>query len=518
VALKRASGVLLHPTSLPGPHGIGELGQEARRFLDFLAEARQSLWQVLPLGPTGYADSPYAPFSAFAGNPLLIDLEALAAQGDLDPRRLAPAPPFPPGRVDYAAVQLWKLPLLEEAAGNFLRGCAGARAEAFEAFRRQEERWLPEYVLFMSIKEHYDRRARAEGAECALWHTYWPQALALREPQALERWRAGHAEELAAREAVQFFFHEQWQALRRYAHERGIAIIGDIPIFVAPDSADVWSNRELFHLDARGRPTVVAGVPPDYFSASGQLWGNPLFDWEAMAARGYRWWIERVEAELKRLDFLRIDHFRGFQASWEVPAANRTAAQGHWVPGPGAALFEALRAELGELPILAEDLGVITPEVERLRDRYCFPGMKILQFAFDSREAGAEGAGNKFLPHNHPRNAVVYTGTHDNDTSLGWYRGCTPEERLLVHRYLGLAEEGAEAPPDRVVWGFIRLALASVAALAIVPLQDLLCLGSEARMNTPSTLSGNWAYRYREGQLTGELAARLAALTHLYGR
>jgi 4-alpha-glucanotransferase len=518
MALKRAAGVLLHPTSLPGPYGIGDLGPSARRFLDFLAEAGQSLWQVLPLGPTGYADSPYAPFSAFAGNPLLISVEALAAEGDLDPRRLAPLAALPPERVDYASVLRWKLPLLEEAARNFLRRRDGGRREAFEAFRREEAHWLPEYVLFMSIKEHHDRRARAEGAECSLWHSYWPEALALREPAALERWKAERAEELAILEAVQFFFDEQWQALRRYARERGIAIIGDIPIFVAPDSADVWSNRELFHLDARGRPTVVAGVPPDYFSAGGQLWGNPLFDWTAMAGRGYGWWIARVRSGLKRIDYLRIDHFRGFEACWQVPAGSLTAAGGQWVPGPGAALFEALQAELGELPILAEDLGVITPEVERLRDRYGFPGMKILQFAFDTREAGAEGAGNKFLPHNHPRNAVAYTGTHDNDTTLGWYRQRTPEERRQVHHYLALAEDGREPSPRSVVWGFIRLALASVASFAIVPLQDLLCLGSEARMNTPSTLSGNWVFRYREEQLTGDLAGRLAALTRLYGR
>jgi 4-alpha-glucanotransferase len=517
MGLKRAAGVLLHPTSLPGPYGIGDLGPAARRFLDFLAQAGQSLWQVLPLGPTGYADSPYAPFSAFAGNPLLISLEALAADGDLDPRRLAPPPAFPPGRVDYAAVLRWKLPLLAEAARTFLRR-RDKRREAFEAFRREEAHWLPEYVLFMSIKEHFDRRARAEGASSSLWHSYWPQALASRQPTTLERWKAERAEELAILEAIQYFFHEQWQALRHDARERRIDIIGDIPIFVAPDSADVWANRELFHLDARGRPAVVAGVPPDYFSAGGQLWGNPLFDWTAMAAQGYRWWIERVRSGLRRLDYLRIDHFRGFEAYWEVPAGSPDAAHGRWAPGPGAALFEALRSELGELPILAEDLGVITPEVERLRDRYGFPGMKILQFAFDSREAGAEGAGNKFLPHNHPRNAVVYTGTHDNDTTLGWYRQRTPEERRQVHRYLGLGEDGREPSPESVVWGFIRLALASVASFAIVPLQDLLCLGSEARMNTPSTLSGNWAFRYREEQLTGELAERLASLTRLFGR
>jgi 4-alpha-glucanotransferase len=515
--LKRAAGVLLHPTSLPGPYGIGDLGLAARRFLDFLTEAGQSLWQVLPLGPTGYADSPYAPFSAFAGNPLLISLEALAAEGDLDPRRLEPPPDFPSERVDYAAVLRWKPPLLEEAARNFLRR-RGKRREAFEAFRRQEAHWLAEYALFMSIKEHFDRRAQGEGADGSLWHSYWPEELALREPAALERWKTERAEELAILETIQFFFDEQWQALRRYARERGIAIIGDIPIFVAPDSADVWSNRELFHLDVRGRPTVVAGVPPDYFSAGGQLWGNPLFDWTAMAARGYRWWIERVRSGLKRLDYLRIDHFRGFQAYWEVPAGSPTAAYGRWVPGPDAALFETLRAELGELPILAEDLGVITPEVERLRDRYGFPGMKILQFAFDTREAGAEGAANKFLPHNHPRNAVVYTGTHDNDTTLGWYRRRTPEERAQVLRYLALGEDDREPPPGSVVWGFIRLALASVASFAILPLQDLLGLGSEARMNTPSTLSGNWAFRCRQEQLTAELAARLAALTRLYGR
>ena len=506
----RAAGILLHPTSLPGPHGIGDLGPGAWRFLDFLVEAGQSLWQVLPLHPTGYGDSPYAPLSAFAGNPLLVSPELLVESGDLPSRRIASPPRLDADRVDYAAVRRWKLPLLEEAAHRFLER-TGERRDAFDCFCAVESGWLDDYVLFADIKEHCEAGPAGGGA----WHTGWPAALAARDPAAIERWRTDRRDGLDVRRAVQFFFHEQWQALHREAARRGVAFIGDMPIFVAEDSADAWANRHLFRLDASGRPLVVAGVPPDYFSPTGQRWGNPLYDWDELAREGYRWWIDRVRAALRMVDWLRIDHFRGFAACWEVPADSPTAERGRWAAAAGADLFAALHAALGTLPIIAEDLGVITPEVERLRDGQGFPGMKILQFAFDAKEAGQLEAGNKFLPHNFVTNAVVYTGTHDNDTTLGWWRQRSRGERDFVLRYLGL---GRRARGREVTWAFIRLALASIARFAIVPQQDALGLGSDARMNTPSTFGGNWRWRCRERDLSPRLAGRLAGLSRSYGR
>jgi 4-alpha-glucanotransferase len=507
----RASGILLHPTSFPGPHGIGDLGEVAYDYIDFLVDAGQSLWQVLPLGPTGYGDSPYASFSSFAGNRMLISLDRLIEAGDLSPADLAAAPDFPIDRVDYGWVIDWKVPLLEKAARNFLTKAEPERKARFEAFCAVHASWLDDYALFMAVKEHFDRKAKAEDVFGAMWSNYWPKDIALRRPRAIARWQEQEAEAIALKKVSQYLFFEQWSELRRYANERDIKIIGDIPIFVAPDSVDVWANRELFHLDKEGQPTVVAGVPPDYFSETGQLWGNPLYDWDKMAARGFQWWIERVEASLRLVDIIRIDHFRGFEAYWEVPARAETAIDGHWVEAPGMELFETLKAHFGELPILAEDLGVITPAVEALRDHFDFPGMKILQFAFDSKEAGSLNATNKFLPHNHRHNAVVYTGTHDNDTTRSWYQERTPAEKDLIRRYLG-------RPDHDIAWDFIRMAIASVARFAIVPMQDVLDLGRDARMNTPAVTGGNWAWRYRPEALNPWVSTRLRELVDLYGR
>ncbi|MFN8453284.1 MAG: 4-alpha-glucanotransferase [Anaerolineae bacterium] len=509
--LTRSSGILLHPTSFPGPHGIGDLGEAAFHFIDFLVEAKQSLWQVLPLGPTGYGDSPYASFSSFAGNPLLINLDKLVEAGDLELADLAETPPFPLDQVDFGWVIYWKVPLLEKAARNFLVGASAERRAAFDAFCAEQAGWLDDFALFMAVKEHFDQKAQAEEVFGAMWSNYWDKDIALRKPAAVTRWRKDKAEAIAIKKVLQFYFFEQWGAVRQYANNNGIQIIGDIPIFVAPDSVDVWANRELFFLDKQGQPTVVAGVPPDYFSEGGQLWGNPLYNWKKMAAQGYQWWIERIQATLRLVDIIRIDHFRGFEAYWEVPAGEETAKNGKWVKAPGMEFFETVRQALGDLPILAEDLGVITPAVEALRDHFEFPGMLILQFAFDVQEAGAAGGINAYLPHNHRRNALVYTGTHDNNTTLGWYRERTPAEQDLIRRYLA-------RPDDDIVWDFIRLALASVARFAIVPFQDALNLDSDARMNTPSVLGGNWSWRYRPEALNPWVSTRLRELVDLYGR
>ena len=509
--LMRSSGILLHPTSFPNPYGIGDLGQAAYQFVDFLVEAKQFLWQILPLGPTGYGDSPYASFSTYAGNPLLISLDKLVEAGDLDTADLADAPDFPQDKVDYGRVIEWKTPLLEKAAHNFLARANATRRADFAAFCAAESGWLEDFTLFMVVKEYYDQQAQQAGVFGAMWSNYWDKDIALCQSRALSRWRSEQVEAIAIKKVLQYYFFDQWGALKQYANDKGIKIIGDIPIFVAPDSVDVWANRDLFHLDKQGQPTVVAGVPPDYFSETGQLWGNPLYNWRALAMQEYRWWIERIRATLRLVDFLRIDHFRGFEAYWEVPADEETAVKGRWVKAPGMALFKAVKRALGEAPIIAEDLGVITPEVEALRDHFGFPGMKVLQFAFDAKESGSLNATNAFLPHNHNQNAVVYTGTHDNDTTRGWYEERTPEEKDLIRRYLGRDDHD-------IVWDFIRMAIASTARFAVVPLQDVLDLDSDARMNTPSTLGGNWAWRYRPEALNGWVSTRLRELVDLYGR
>ena len=487
---ERVSGILLHPTSLPGHYGIGELGTEARQFLDFLVAAGQKRWQVLPLGPTSYGDSPYQSFSAFAGNPLLISTERLLADGLLLAADLDDLPAFPEGEVDYGWVITYKQTLLRRAYRQAKEQQDDAAKPAWDA------PWLDDYALFMALKDRHDG---------AVWGA-WESALVRRESAALAKARAELSDEIGFYRFCQERFFADWRDLKRAANERGIAIVGDLPIFVAYDSVDVWTHQELFFLDDAARPTSVAGVPPDYFSETGQLWGNPLYRWDVMARDGYAWWVERLRTSLTLFDLVRIDHFRGFAAYWEIPAHEPTAINGRWVPGPGAAFFEAVREQLGELPIIAEDLGLITEDVLALRDHFAFPGMKVLQFAPSAPD-------NVYLPHHYEPNCVVYTGTHDNDTTRGWWSAANPDERDFLARYLG------QRPADETIaWLLIRLAFSSVAQTAIVPLQDVLGLGSEARMNTPGTGGGNWAWRYDPARLTPTLQERLRDLTQLYSR
>jgi 4-alpha-glucanotransferase len=511
--MNRLSGILLHPTSLPGAFGIGDLGPAAFRFVEALAGARQKIWQVLPLGPTGYGDSPYAPFSSFAGSESLISPEFLAEEGLVDHDRLRAAPHFPKDRVDYGAVLPWKRALLDEAAASFLAGASPARRAELEGFRSAEGYWLDRYALFRSIKDEYDAKARAEGRQGALWNNYWPSALAMGEPSVLAAERERKATAIERYEVLQFLFAEQWTALKKAANAAGIKILGDIPIFVAEDSADVWANPALFDLDEKGRPREMAGVPPDYFSEDGQLWGNPLYAWEAHRAEGFAWWRRRLGAALSRFDVLRVDHFRGFESFWAVPAGEKTARRGRWKKAPGEELFAAIKTELGEeVPIVAEDLGFITEEVRALRDGLGLPGMRILQFAFDASESGmAFDPTNGFLPHNYIERCVAYTGTHDNDTLAGWVSHATKTELDYVERYLGYS------PPDHAA-ALLRELMKSTAAWVIFPMQDILGLGSKARMNTPSTLGGNWTWRMKEGDFSPKLAAELAEESRLYGR
>jgi 4-alpha-glucanotransferase len=497
MSFPRASGILTHPTSFPGRFGIGDLGAEAYRWVDFLKSADQTLWQVLALGPTGYGDSPYQCFSAFAGNPYLISPEKLAEDGLLTKADLDAVPAFPTDKVDFGPVIVFKLALLDKAYARFKGGAgtAALRAE-FEAFKQEQKAWLDDYALFMALKEAHNG---------AVWST-WDTPLVKRESAALAAAAQKYAEAIESQRLRQFLFFRQWTAVREYAHQAGISIVGDIPIFVAYDSADVWQRPELFYLDENGKPTVVAGVPPDYFSRTGQLWGNPLYRWDVLKQQGYAWWIERFRATLAFVDIVKIDHFRGFEAYWEIPFGMPTAEVGQWVKGPNADFFNALKAALGDLPIIVEDLGVITPEMLELRDSFNLPGMKVLQFAFSS------DATDPFLPHNFVQNCVVYTGTHDNDTTRGWYENSSTEkERDYARRYLG--RDGTE-----IAWELIRIGFASVANTAIVPLQDVFNLSSEARMNLPGRPSGNWGWRYQTGQLTPQLRDRLKDLTWLYGR
>jgi 4-alpha-glucanotransferase len=498
-SLHRTSGILLHPTSLPGPFGIGDLGPAAFRFVDFLGEAGQGLWQMLPIGPTGYGDSPYQCLSAFAGNPLLISPELLVAEGWLQ-KADSRAPSFPEDAVDFGRVGAWKADLLRKAFQRFTSRAAASRKAELATFCRHHESWLDDYALFAAIKDHNE----------GLPWTRWEAGLGLRDPAALDLWKQTHAQELDFHRFVQFLFFRQWQGLREHANRRGVHLVGDVPIFVAHDSSEVWGHPEWFHLDDRGIPTCVAGVPPDYFSATGQRWGNPLYRWESLAADGYHFWVERLRSILGLVDLVRIDHFRGFAGFWEIPAAEDTAVRGRWVPGPGLELFQVLREALGEgLPLMAEDLGVITEDVTELRDRLGLPGMAILQFAFEPPDGGF--GVSEYLPHNHRRNLVVYTGTHDNDTVLGWWAKKPELTRSWVRAYLGT--DGSEINRD-----FIRCALASVARYAIFPLQDLLGLGSEASMNRPGRANGNWTWRFRTTQLESALASELKGLTELYGR
>jgi 4-alpha-glucanotransferase len=503
----RASGILLHPTSLPGRFGIGDLGSEVYRFADFLADTKQRLWQVLPLGPTDASNSPYQCLSVFAGNPLLISLEMLVAEQFLDSADLRNAPVFPENYVDYDAVIDFRMPLLEKSFALFEKKATLSQQDEFESFCLSKASWLDDYVLYMALSE-------AHGY--AAWNA-WEKDIRMRLPEAVRHWNVKLAREIRYHKYQQYQFFRQWAKLKKYCHDRGIRLIGDMPIFIALDSATVWLYPELFYLDAEGKPTVVAGVPPDYFSETGQLWGNPLYRWDVMARDGYSWWIERFRATCSLVDIIRLDHFRGFEKYWEIPAGDDSARNGRWVPGPGAALFEAIRNALGDVPIIAEDLGLITPDVDALRERLGFPGMRVLQFAF-----GDDPKAEDYRPHNYPRNCVVYTGTHDNNTTIGWFkeevlddttqsREAREAERRFALKYMG--SDGRE-----VNWDFIRLALMSVADTAIVPLQDVLGLGAEARMNRPATSEGNWVWRFRREMLTDEMKNRLRELTTIYGR
>ena len=495
MSFPRSSGILVHPTSLPGGHGIGDLGPSAYRLVDFLVAAGQSYWQVLPLNPTGFGDSPYQSFSAFAGNHFLISLEVLAHEGVIDEKSL---PKEPSGtNVDFGAVFTKKTAALRQAFQSFQERGPAWMQELFLAFCNSPRTtgWLNDYALFRALKDRHNG---------GVW-TGWDADIVQRKPDALARASRELATEVTFHKWLQFEFFRQWSGVRAYAAQFGVSIIGDAPIFVAHDSADVWGNQSTFRLDGGGNPTHVAGVPPDYFSETGQLWGNPLYNWDALASSGFAWWIERFRMLLTQVDFVRLDHFRGFEAFWEIPAGKPNAIVGQWVKAPGMHLLKALEKALGRLPIIAEDLGVITPEVEAIRDAFHLPGMRILQFGFD------EGAKSIHLPHNYIRNTVVYPGTHDNDTTLGWHATAAPQARDLLARYLG--DRG-----DAVPWNIIRAGLASVADLSIATAQDLLGLGSEARMNFPGKASGNWSWRLKPGALNDELARRLLELNKIYAR
>lgn len=491
----RSCGVLLHPTSLPGPHGSGDLGAGAYQFIDWLASAGQRLWQVLPLGPTGAGNSPYMSPSAFAGHPLLVDLGDLHQRGWLTAAEIEYGTPSTTDRVDYAAVIPWRMQRLALAADRFASSADPAARVQYRRFCDEQAGWLEDYALYSALAAAQPGRSWAA----------WPDGLAAREPLAMSRARSRLAAQLDACRFVQWCFYRQWQTLREYAHAKGIRMFGDTPIFVAYDSADVWSHPGLFELDDSGQPVAVAGVPPDYFSATGQRWGNPLYRWEAHAVTGFDWWRRRVRHALDRFDLLRIDHFRGFAAYWRIPVHEETAMQGEWVPGPGEALFHSLTGSLGPLPIVAEDLGTITSDVEHLRQSFAFPGMRVLQFAW------VGDIDNPHLPHNHSRDAVVYTGTHDNDTTIGWWSGLDDATRRHVCEYLGV--DGHE-----IHWDLIRAACASVADTAILPLQDVLGLDGRHRMNTPGQTAGCWTWRVHRSSLSDGPAERLAALCHLHRR
>lgn len=491
----RASGILLHPSSLPGRFGIGDMGPGARRFIDFLRDTGQRLWQIMPPGPTGYGDSPYASFSAFAGNPLFISPEILSGEGLVSTEDLHSAPSFPSDYVDYGAVADWKLNLLRKARKNF-PGKHGQNGWGnLREFEEKNAFWLRDYSLFMALRE----------TRKTTWNR-WEKDLIARDAVALDRARNENRDLISQHVFFQYLFFRQWGNLKKYANENGIRIIGDIPIFVASDSADVWAHPEIFQLDENGSPIVVAGVPPDYFSKTGQLWGNPLYQWDVLEQTGFQWWIDRFRTNLLMVDIIRLDHFRGFESCWEVPAGEKTAMNGQWAKTRGREMFQTLLETLGDVPIIAEDLGVITPEVEALRDRFGFPGMKILQFAF------GEGPDHPYLPHNYPENCVVYTGTHDNDTTVGWYTNSSTErERDSARRYM--KTDGSE-----IHWDMIRLAFSSPARFALAPMQDVLGLGGEARMNIPGNPGGNWRWRFEWDQLTEGIRGRLTEITRQSGR
>ncbi|NDJ60738.1 MAG: 4-alpha-glucanotransferase [Chloroflexi bacterium] len=494
----RSSGILLHPTSLPGRYGIGDAGEWAYRFVDYLAAAGQTVWQMLPLGPTSYGDSPYQSLSAFAGNPLLISLDKLVEAGWLTTEDVAIVPGFSDERVDYGNVIPYHFEMLAKAHQNFFTKADARTRAIYSAWSQKEAHWLEDFALFMALKNSHDGRPWVE----------WPEGEALRHPHALDEARQRLGTEISQHHFYQWLFHTQWMNLKEYANNLGIRLIGDLPIFVAHDSSDVWANPELFYLDERGNPTVVAGVPPDYFSQTGQRWGNPHYHWDRLEKREYRWWTQRLESTLEWVDIVRIDHFRGFEAYWEIPASEETAVRGQWVKGPGIPFFEVVREKLGSLPIVAEDLGLITPEVEAIRDHFDFPGMKVLHFAW-----GDLSGKNPFLPHNHTKNSIVYTGTHDNNTTIGWWKEEVTEE---MRHHLGVFTEREISEPH---WILIRMAWGSVGHTAVAPMQDLLGLDERHRMNTPGSLGGNWAWRMKVDELENQgVRDRLRHYTTIFRR
>lgn len=493
--MNRSAGILLHPTSLPGPEGIGTLGKEAREFVDFLAAARQGLWQILPLGPTGFADSPYQCFSAFAGNPLLISLDMLKEKGWLSVQDMAPLESASATSVDYGRVIECKLPLLAEAYRSFSGKASPVEKDTFEAFKQTNADWLGDFAMFMALKDRFEGRPWFE----------WNVDVKFRRHEALERVRTDLADSIEQHQFIQYLFFDQWEQVKAYAARQNIQIIGDIPLYVAHDSADVWAHPENFLLNEEREPKVVAGVPPDYFSATGQLWGNPIYDWKHHEETGFRWWIDRLKANLVMFDIVRIDHFLGLASYWSVPFKHCTAEHGSWVEAPGMRLLEALQAALGNLPLIAEDLGAVTPEMIALRDKYGLPGMKILQFGFNGDHS------SEHLPHSCTRQFVMYTGTHDNDTARGWYKHTSLRNKSQARAYMG-------AHARHVARAFVRAVWASVADYAIAPLQDILELGHEARMNLPGTTESNWRWRFRKEDITRRLARRLRRLTELCGR
>lgn len=491
----RSAGIILHPTSFPGPDGIGDLGPEAFRWIDFLAKSGCSLWQVLPLGPTGYGDSPYQCFSAFAGNPYLVSPTALLEEKLLNRADLADRPTFPADAVPFGEAITWKLTLLDRAFEHFKKSRSVRLKQDFAQFQAAQAEWLDDFALFMAIKE-----SLGGGS----WNQ-WPIELRQRQLASIQAFIKKNATNITRHKFRQFLFYRQWEAVHAYAHQNGIAIVGDVPIFVAFDSADAWSHPELFFINEKGAPTVVAGVPPDYFSPTGQLWGNPLYRWKIHKETGYAWWLSRFRSALNLFDIIRLDHFRGFAGYWEVKAGKKTAQHGRWVKGPGAAFFGAIQKAFSDLPIIAEDLGEITPDVIKLRDQFDLPGMKVLQFGFGGIPT------DQFLPHNYPVNCVAYPGTHDNDTTAGWYNGASEKEKDFTRRYL--ARSGTD-----ISWDMIRAAWSSVAIMTLATMQDLLSLGSEARMNFPGQASGNWSWRMPANALSPELMARLRDTNFLYGR
>ena len=491
----RSSGILLHLTSLPGPHGCGDLGPASYHFVDWMVIAGQSLWQMLPLGPVGFANSPYMSLSAFAGNPLLVDLQELKELGWLRAEELASVPLFPEDKVDFASVVPFRLALLKKASDRFFADSAVSQQRDFAEYCRTQKYWLDDYALFEAL----------HAAHCGSLWTTWPEELARREPSALAAARRHFHGDVRFHQFIQWCFDRQWKSLKKYANDRGVRLVGDLPIFVAHHSTDVWAHADLFYLDERGNPEVVAGVPPDYFSETGQRWGNPLYKWDVMKKKKFGWWVNRFRASLNLFDIVRIDHFRGFEAYWEIPATEKTAVKGRWVKAPGRDLFATILRRLGRLPIIAEDLGVITPEVTQLRDGFGLPGMKVLQFAF------AEGPENAFLPHHHTPHCVVYTGTHDNDTTAGWYETATEHERDFVRRY-------THSDGNEIQWALINAALRSVADTAVVPFQDVLGLGSRHRMNLPGTTQGNWEWRFVWNDVGPHHALKLYEATALTAR